>query len=393
MTRGRMPPRRRTAHAARRAPRGTAEITDIGEVRARIDAIDDDLVELLNRRAALAEAAGAAKARVGKPAYVPERERQVMDRVTQVNPGPLGEEALRLIYREILSASRALESPLVVAYFGPEASFTHEAAKRHFGLSAHLAPRRTIAEVFDDVERSRAAYGVVPIENSTEGMVNHTHDLFVNSELFIGAEVLLDVHQNLLSRTGELRGVTKVYSHPQGLAQCRGWLERNLPGVPLIDVSNTARGAQLAAEDSSAAAVAGELAAQLYHLQTVASHIEDMRGNMTRFLVIGHDQPAPTGNDRSSIMFSLHDKPGILYRALSPFARAGINLSRIESRPSRKRAFEYVFFIDLEGHQAEKRVARAIETLRESCDFLKVLGSYPRGRVARAHKSRRDRKE
>ncbi len=367
--------------AAPRAPEVEAEHVDLGAVRRGIDAIDSRIVGLLNERAKLAERAGAAKLRDGRPTYAPDREREVLDRLARINEGPLPDESLRVIYHEILSASRALESPLIVAYLGPEATFTHEAAKRHFGLSAHLAARRTIAEVFADVERGRAAYGVVPIENSQEGVVNHTLDLFVNSDLSIGAEILLGVHQHLLSRTGDLSAVTRVYSHAHAIAQCRQWLENNLAGVPLIDVDSTARAAELAAEDPSAAAIASEMAATLYRLQPAARRIEDMRGNATRFLVIGHDEPKPTGADRTSLVFALHDTPGILHRALAVFAKDRVNLTRIESRPSRRRAWDYIFFVDLEGHQKDPEVARVITALRKSCAFLKVLGSYPRGRA------------
>ena len=356
----------------------TAE-KQLEKLRGGIDAIDDRVVTLLNERAKIAQKIGAAKAKLGRRAYAPDRERMLLDRLVQRSKGPLPDEGLRLIYKEIISASLALESPLEVAYLGPEATFTHEATKRHFGMSARLQPRRSIGDVFTDVERGRCHYGVVPIENSTEGVVTHTLDTFMGSELTISAEILLEVSHHLLTRAGEMRVVTKVYSHPQALAQCRGWLNANLPGVPLVDVSSTARAAQLAAEDSGAGAVASDLAASMYGLQVAASHLEDVRGNMTRFLVIGHDCPAPTGADRTSIMFAIKDSPGVLFQALGAFASLGINLSRIESRPSRRRAWDYLFFIDLEGHRADPGVEDAIQILRDTCVFMKVLGSYPQG--------------
>jgi chorismate mutase / prephenate dehydratase len=366
---------------------------EVGPLREKIDAIDDEIIALLDRRADVAVAIGRAKSAAAQPAHAPERERQVLERVVRQSSGPLPEAALRLIYKEIISASLALESPLQVAYLGPEATFTHEATKRHFGMSARMSPRRSITEVFDDVERGRCVYGVVPIENSTEGIVSHTLDSFMNSELTIGAEVLLEVSHHLLTRSGSLAQVSKVYSHPQALAQCRAWLDSHLPRAALVDVSSTARAAQLAAEDPGAAAVASDLAASMYDLQVAASNLEDLRGNMTRFLVIGQHQPPITGRDRTSLMFALRDAPGILYRALAPFAAAKINLSRIESRPSRRKAWDYLFFVDLEGHRDEAKVGRAIRELKKACVFLKVLGSYPQGtlepRAAASARARR----
>lgn len=355
--------------------------TELGKLRQDIDHLDDRIIDLLNARAKCAIAVGKLKAEHSQRAYVPERERAVLDRLMKKSKGPLMPDALRQIYKEVISASLALESPLDVSFLGPEATFTHEATKRHFGMSARLSARRTIPEVFDDVERDRSDYGVVPIENSTEGVVSHTLDSFVTSDLIISAEVLLSVSHHLLSRNGSIGGITKVYSHPQALAQCRNWLSQNLPGVPLIDVSSTARAAQLAAEDSSAAAIASDLAASIYGLQIASSHLEDLKSNMTRFLVIGTEEAAPTGEDRTSIMFSLKHAPGILYKAIAPFGKHGVNLSRIESRPSRKRAWEYLFFVDVDGHRLDPNVNDAIEELAEASVFMKVLGSYPRGKL------------
>jgi chorismate mutase / prephenate dehydratase len=359
--------------------------SELASLRAEIDSIDDRLIALINERARTAQKVGAVKARQKKPAYAPERERELLERLAERNQGPVPAHGLRLIYKEIISACLALESPLEVAFLGPEATFTHEASKRHFGMSARLGARSTIAEVFAEVERGRADYGVVPIENSTEGVVNHTLDSFMQSDLSICAEVLLQVSHHLLSRSGEIGRITKVYSHPQALAQCRAWLAANLAGIPLVDVSSTARAAQLAAEDPGAAAIASELAGAIYGLQSAASHLEDLRGNLTRFLVIGRDQPSPTGADRTSIMFALKDEAGVLFRALQPFASRDINLSRIESRPSRRRAWEYLFFIDLDGHKEQPAVNEAVTALQEACEFVKVLGSYPRGALERDH--------
>ncbi len=348
-------------------------------LRQSIDSIDNQLISLLNQRACIAQEVGAAKALHKKPAYAPARERALLQSLGTRNTGPLPTSSVRLIFKEIISASLALEAPLEVSFLGPEATFTHAATKLHFGLSARLQPRRTIPEVFDDVERGRCAYGVVPIENSTEGIVNHTLDSFMRSELTIGAEVLMQVSHHLLRRVASLRGITKVYSHPQALAQCRSWLLANLKDVTLVDVSSTARAAQMAAEDECAAAIASDLAASLYGLQVAASQLEEVAGNLTRFLVIGKEQPKPTGDDRTSLMFALKDEPGILYRALSHFAASGLNLSRIESRPSRRRAFDYLFFVDLNGHVHNDAVRRAVDGLKTTCDFVKLLGSYPAG--------------
>lgn len=356
---------------------------DLASFRDRIDGIDAQVLDLLNERAGLALEVGAVKQRLAAPMYSPSRERELLDQLVQSNQGPLPEDSLRLIYQEIISASLALERPLEVAYLGPLATFTHEATKRHFGSSARLLPRSSISEVFDDVERGRCQYGVVPIENSTEGVVNHTLDMFMDSDLSICAEILLLVSHHLLTVNGSLSGLRTVASHPQALAQCRGWLEKNLAGVEQRDVASTARAAQMAKGDPEVGAVASELASSLYELQVAARNVQDVRDNMTRFLVIGTDPPEPTGADRTSIMFALKDGPGVLFQALKAFADREINLSRIESRPSRRRAWDYMFFIDLVGHLSEKPVTGAVETLREACAYTKVLGSYPRGKVSK----------
>ena len=359
-------------------PKGPGQ-AELEGYRVEIDGLDNQIIGLLNKRAAVAQDVGRMKAAYSQRAYAPERERQLLGRLLDSNPGPLPNDGLRMIYKEIISACLSLESPLKVAYLGPAGTFTHTATKSHFGLSAQLLAKQTISDIFDDVERGRAEFGVVPIENSTEGVVNHTLDAFMASRLSICAEVLLQVNHHLLTLTGDMEAVTKVYSHTQALAQCRKWLEHNMPGIALIEVSSTARAAQLASEDPSAAAVASDLAASVHGLQIAHSRVEDLEGNMTRFLVIGDREMEPTEDDRTSIMFSLRDCPGVLYDALFPFASSGINLSRIESRPSRQRAWEYLFFIDLVGHKADEQVSVAIEKLKETCVFIRVLGSYPRG--------------
>lgn len=379
----RKPAKRRSKRVVPDAP----VAAQLAPIRKAIDSLDTQIVDLLNRRAQLAVDIGAIKRSLKQRMYAPERERQLIERLLRGNRGPLPGESLRLVYKEIISASLALERPLEVAYLGPEATFTHEATKRHFGSSARLAPLGSIPEVFDEVERGRSEYGVVPIENSTEGVVNHTLDMFMTGELSICAEVLIEVRHNLLTKGGSLAGVRRVVSHPQALAQCRAWLQSSLPNVEQVDVASTARAAQLAAADPEVGAIASDMAAGLYDVQIAAEHIEDFRGNVTRFLVIGNDQTEPTGSDRTSIMFALKDSAGVLYKALRPLAASGLNLSRIESRPSRRRAWDYQFFIDLEGHIAEKRVATAIDRLRTACVFTKVLGSYPRARLSKRRKS------
>ncbi|PLX91889.1 MAG: prephenate dehydratase [Desulfuromonas sp.] len=353
---------------------------DLTHLRDRIDSLDNQILELLNQRAEVVIEVGKAKSGSQKQFYVPSREKAIYDRLEQQNPGPFPTHAIRRVYREIISASLSLEQPMKVAFLGPQATFTHVAAMRQFGFSAQLVPQKSITGVFEEVERGRADYGVVPVENSNEGVVSHTLDMFMESELKVSAEVLLEISHDLLSLSGEFDRVKKVISHPQALGQCRHWLETNLPDVPLVDVASTALAAQLAAEDESAAAIASEAAAALYGLRVVKPKIEDNPHNYTRFLVIGKKTPDPGGKDKTSIMFSVRDEPGILHRMLEPFSSRDINLSKIESRPLKKKAWEYIFFLDIEGHIAEKVVQEALEDLRQCCHLFKVLGSYPRAR-------------
>jgi len=350
------------------------------DLRRQIDAIDDQILDLLNQRARLVIAVGKAKTDSRGDFYVPSREQAIHARLSAANPGPFPEEGVRRVFREIISASLSLEQPLKVAFLGPQGTFTHVAAMQQFGFSAQLVPIKSIPSIFDEVGRNRANYGVVPVENSNEGVVSHTLDMFMESDLKIIAEVLIEVSHDLLSRSGKIEDVRKVISHPQALGQCRAWLEENLPDVPLVDVASTAQAAQLAAEDEGVAAIASEAAATLYGLRAVKHRIEDNPNNFTRFLVIGRQMPDPGGADKTSIMFSVRDEPGILYRMLEPFSKRGINLSKIESRPMKGRAWEYIFFLDLEGHIRDERIASAIEELHQYCQFLKVLGSYPKAR-------------
>lgn len=350
----------------------------LAKLRQDIDAVDDRILELLNQRAKLVMQVGSVKSQNRSEFHVPSREREIYERLTAANPGPFPSDAVRGVFREIISASLALESPMKVAFLGPKATFSHLAAMQQFGLSAELLPERSIPAVFEAVEKGEAYYGVVPVENSTEGMISHTLDMFMESELKINAEVLLEVSHFLLSRTGRFEDVKKVYSHPQPLAQCRKWLAENLPNIPLVDVASTTLAAQIVTEDYTAAAIASEYAASIYNLKVVKARIEDQVNNFTRFLVVGRKMAERCGDDKTSLMFSVRDEPGILHRMLEPFAKRGLNLSKIESRPLKKKAWEYIFYLDLSGHIADPGVAEAVKELGECCQFVKVLGSYPR---------------
>jgi len=350
---------------------------DLEKFRTQIDSIDDQILELLNKRADIVVSVGKAKEGSDATFYVPSREKAIYQRLTANNSGPFPDAAVIKVFREIISASLNMEKPMQVAFFGPQATFTHMAAMQQFGLSAQLVPLKSIPSVFEEVERGRAHYGVVPVENSTEGVVNHTLDMLIGSELQVVAEIMLEISHNLLSKSGQIEKIRKIVSHPQPLAQCRHWLEANMADVPLVDVASTAAAAQMAFEDESTAAVASQAAAVQYGLQVVKAKIEDNPNNFTRFLVIGRKAPERSGQDKTSIMFSFKDSPGILYRMLEPFSKRDINLAKIESRPMKQKAWEYIFFLDLVGHIEEAPISEAIEELRTHCHFLKVLGSYP----------------
>jgi chorismate mutase/prephenate dehydratase len=351
----------------------------VDALRKKIDQIDEKLVALLNNRASLAQKIGQTKSLQNQAVYVPNREQEVLQRVSELNRGPLSTDAIRSIYREVISASRSLEAPLQVAYLGPEATFTHCAAKAKFGMSAEFVAAASVAEVFQEVGQSRVAFGVVPIENSTEGVVAHTLDLLVESDVKICAEVFLEIHHLLLSRSGRGDAVRRIVSHPQALAQCRGWLATHFAGTEIEEVGSTAQAAAMAATDPALAAISSHLAKEVYDLRPVATNIEDQSHNITRFLVIGKEEPEPTTNDKTSLVFSVKDRPGILHRMLEPFAKRRINLTKIESRPIKNKPWEYMFFIDVRGHKKDKQVKLAIEALEKGCLFLKILGSYASG--------------
>lgn len=349
---------------------------DIEALRTRIDALDQEIVTRLDERARLALAIGHAKKTAGKAVFDPERERQVLARVRAAATGIFPTATLEFIYREIMSACRSLEEPARVAYLGPEATFSHAAALRQFGTSATLLPQADMADIFREVERGNAAYGVVPVENLIEGAVTSTLDLFPDSDVFIVAELYQEVMQNLLSREADMSAVRVIYSHPQAMAQCRTWLRKNMAGVHLETVSSTGEAARLAAQGTGAAAIGSLAAAELYGLQVLAKSIEDIPNNYTRFLVIAREPaPAPT-TPKTSLLAALKDEPGALYRMLAPLAEAKVNMTKIESRPLKRRPWEYRFFIDVDGNPADTLLAGVLETMKKACTELRILGTY-----------------
>lgn len=356
-----------------------ASYKDIGQYRKEIDRIDDEILRLMNERSKNVIEIGKLKKQSDADAnlHTPAREAEIVNRLIRQNQGPFPNDAIRPVFREIMSASLSLEGPQLVAYLGPRATFTHLACIQQFGSSARYVPVSSITDVFHEVERGRANFGLVPIENSTEGVVNHTLDMFIDSNLLIYGEVLQEVSHHLLSKADRVEDIKKLYSHPHAIAQCRNWLEKNLPHVPVSEVPSTARAAELCADDPSAAAIASELASQLYGLKILRSRIEDNINNFTRFLVLSQKPAERTGKDKTSLMLSVKDKVGALYELLRPFASHGINMTKIESRPSRRKAWEYLFFVDIEGHVEEDRVKKALEEVKGRCLFMKILGSYP----------------
>ncbi len=352
---------------------------ELGKLRKEIDGIDNEILGLLNKRARNVLDIAHIKRNEKAKFYSPEREREILERLTSLNKGPFPNEAVKVIFREILSASLSLEEPLRIGCLGPLATFTHLAAIRHFGSASVIVPVITIKEVFDAVEAEKADFGVVPIENSTEGIISYTLDLFMDYDLKVSAEVMLKITHNLLSKSGDKTKIRKIYSFSPPTAQCRRWLAANMAGVPIIEATSTANAAELASRDDEAAAIASELAAEIYNLKFVEKSIEDSKHNFTRFLVISKEFPKKSGRDKTSVMFSVKNKPGSLYSVLEPFKKAKINLTKIESRPSKRKAWEYIFFVDMEGHIEDKKLKKAVESMRDDCLYLKVLGSYPYG--------------
>jgi chorismate mutase/prephenate dehydratase len=357
-----------------------ATAMNLAEVRARIDGIDRTIQELIAERAGWAQRVGKAKGplKAAVDYYRPERESQVLRMVIDRNTGPLADEVLVRLFREIMSACLAQQEPLKVGYLGPEGTFSEQAVRKHFGHSAHGLPLESIEEVFQEVEAGHADFGVVPVENSGQGTIQVTLDMFLTSNLKICGEVELRVRQYLLSRTGHVEDIERVYSHPQSFAQTKGWLRANLPKAEKIPVSSNAEAARRARNADDAAAIAGEAAAHVYGLRKVImSTIEDRDDNTTRFLVLGRQFFPSCGHDRTSILVSIRDQPGALFKALSPFARHGISMNRIESRPSHHAKWEYAFFIDLAGHIDDAPMKRALAELEPQIAEIKILGSYP----------------
>jgi chorismate mutase/prephenate dehydratase len=355
---------------------------ELAEVRSRIDAVDEQIHRAINERARLAQQVGISKTAAGRAVdfYRPEREAQVLRRARARNAGPLRDAEVLRLFREIMSACLAQQEPLKVAFLGPEGTFTQTAVLTHFGHSVRALPLASIDEVFHEVEAGSADFGVVPIENSSEGTVNHTLDRFLSSPLKICGEVELRIRQHLMGSMNALGRIVRVCSHPQSLAQCREWLEEHLPGIEQVPVSSNAEGARRARDEKGTAAIAGDTAAEVYALKVLAAEIEDRADNTTRFLVLGPKLFAPSGEDRTTLLVSvLHtDAPGALYRLLEPLAKHRVSLTRIESRPSRRRKWDYVFFIDFEGHVEDKHIAKALAALKKRASLFRVLGSYPR---------------
>jgi chorismate mutase/prephenate dehydratase len=347
---------------------------ELKQLRNRIDALDQEILKLVSERAAAAHAIG--KLKGDGPVYRPEREAQVLRQITGRNPGPLPDQAVTHLFSEIISACRALEDALSVACLGPKGTFSEEAVVKHFGSQTPATLCGSIDEVFRAVEAGSVGYGVVPVENSTEGAVGRTLDNLLSTPLRICGEVVLPVHQNLLSRAATIAAVTRIYSHAQSLAQCSRWLNQNCPRAELVPVASNAEAARMAAE-ADTAAIAGRSAAELYGLPVLAANIEDEPNNTTRFAVIARQEVPPSGNDKTSLVMSIRNIPGAIHELLTPLARCGVSMTRLESRPSRTGLWEYVFFVDLEGHQTEDKVARALDEMRGIAAFLKILGSYP----------------
>jgi chorismate mutase/prephenate dehydratase len=345
------------------------------QYRTQIDALDDELLQLFNRRAALAQQIGHLKE--NGVVLRPEREAQVLRRLQDRNAGPLGNDAVAQLFTEVMSQCRALEAPLTVAYLGPQGTFTEAAALKRFGSAVQGEPCATIDDVFRAVESGAVQYGVVPVENSTEGAVGRTLDLLLNSNLQICGEVMLQVHQCLLSNENELSLIRKIYSHPQSFGQSQGWLNAHLPHAERITASSNADAARLAAEESYAASVGGVQAAEHFKLKVLAQNIEDDSRNTTRFLVLGKQQVAASGNDKTSLVLSAANRPGAVHELLTPLARHSVSMTKLESRPARSGSWEYVFYVDIEGHRDDARVAAALAELAESAAFVKILGSYP----------------
>jgi len=352
----------------------------IASLRNAIDQIDEQVLNMLNKRLELALEIGKAKAEKGAQVLDNTREAMVLKRVAAMNKGPLSQKAVQQIFIQIMSASRELQKSHRVTYLGPEATFTHIAAMNHFGNTVSYIPQPSIRDVFKEVEKDACHYGVVPVENSIEGAVNHTLDLFFESDLKICAEVYQHISHDLVSASGSLKDIKVIYSHPQAFAQCRRWLQKYLPDAVLEECSSTAEAAQKALEKPDSAAISSSEAAQIYKIQVIASRIEDIARNTTRFLVIGRDDIPMTGNDKTSVMFATSHVPGALFRVLKPMADSGVNMVKLESRPTKHENWSYFFFVDVDGHIEEPQVKDAVSQMKPLCLYMKWLGSYPKAK-------------
>lgn len=352
----------------------------LSQLRNKIDDIDSKLLELINERGKVALDVSSHKKENSLRVYDPAREKEIEKKLRNKNPGPLSNEYVLSIFRELIAGCRALQHNTKVAYLGPEGSFSNQAAFHKFGGETDLVPVLSFEEVFEEVHKSRVEFGIVPVENSLEGSIGRTLDMLFTWDLKISAEYFEEIGHFLLSKTGTMKDIKVVASHPQALGQCRKWISKNLKGVELLETPSTAWAARLSSEDKSVAAISSEFSASIYGLKTIQRHIEDSPQNTTRFLIIGKETGSYTGDDKTSIVFSIKDEPGALHKSLFlPFAKAKINLTKIESRPSRERPWEYVFFVDFKGHFEDKKVVSLLKEVEKSCIFLKVLGSYPIG--------------
>lgn len=346
-------------------------------LREQIDAIDAQILDLLSKRACLAQEVGHVKAETNAPVFRPEREAQVLRGVADRNPGPLDGADLQTIFREIMSACRALEKRVSVAYLGPAGTFSEQAVYKQFGHAVEGEPCVSIDEVFRATEAGTADFGVVPIENSSEGTINRTLDLLLQTSLTISGEISIPVHHSLMTKSGSMEGITRICAHSQALAQCQAWLNQHFPNIQRQPVASNGEAARLASEDAAVAAIAGEIAGERYGLQVVHAHIQDDPHNRTRFAVIGRLQTSPSGRDQTSLVLSVPNQPGAVYRMLAPLAEHGVSMTRFESRPARTGAWDYYFFVDVEGHAHDEKVVRALDELKRTAAFFKVLGSYP----------------
>lgn len=350
---------------------------ELSRLRDQIDTIDSQILSLINQRLEIGQKVGTIKKQTGSRILDRTRERKVIEKLFKLNRGPAGKDLLRYVFNVIITATREIQKPKTISFLGPEAGYTHIAALAHFKHSGEFVEQPNLYEIFREVEKNQSHFGVVPVENSIEGAVGHTLDLFSDFDLNICAEHYEPVSHDLLSITGEPKDVQKICSHPQALAQCKTWIKKKFSHVDIVETSSASKAALLASEDKTIAAIASKQAAHMYELQTIESKIEDYSGNITRYLVIGKDMPEPTEKDKTSIMFATSHVPGALFKALEPVDRAGLNMLKLESRPTRHQNWSYYFFLDIEGHKLDKRVADTIEDIKKYSLSLKILGSYP----------------